>query len=42
MQRITTPEEGLELFKVLGSDARVEIISLLLKNKKMSMRLHPA
>ena len=37
MQRITTPEEGLELFKVLGSDARVEIISLLLKNKKMSM-----
>ena len=37
MQRITTPEEGLELFKVLGSDARTEIISLLLKNKKMSM-----
>lgn len=37
MLRITSPEEGLELFKVLGSDVRVQIISLLLKNKQMSM-----
>lgn len=37
MQRINSPEDGLELFKVLGSEARVEIINLLLKNKQMSM-----
>ena len=36
MQRINSPEDGLELFKVLGSEARVEIINLLLKNKQMS------
>ena len=37
MIRITTPEEALPLFKVLGSDARMQIISLLLENKQMSM-----
>ena len=34
---ITSPSEGLELFKVLGSDIRVKIIDLLLKNNRMSM-----
>ncbi|MCR5293845.1 MAG: winged helix-turn-helix transcriptional regulator [Lachnospiraceae bacterium] len=37
MLYITSPNEGLELFKVLGSDIRIEIIKLLLKNKRMSM-----
>lgn len=37
MIRITTPEEALPLFKVLGSDARMQIISLLLANKQMNM-----
>ncbi len=34
---ITSPSEGLELFKVLGSDIRVKIIDLLLSNKRLSM-----
>ncbi len=29
--------EGVELFKALGSDIRVQILNLLLKNKEMSM-----
>ena len=37
MHYITSPDEGLELFKVLGSDIRIQIINLLLKKKRMSM-----
>lgn len=37
MQHITSLDEGLELFKALGSDVRVEILKLLLDNKKMNM-----
>ena len=34
MLHIRNLEEGVELFKVLGSDIRVNIILLLLKEKK--------
>ncbi|MCR4797505.1 MAG: winged helix-turn-helix transcriptional regulator [Lachnospiraceae bacterium] len=34
---ITSPDESLELFKVLGSDVRIDIIKLLLKNHRMNM-----
>ena len=37
MLHITSLDEGLELFKALGSDMRVEILKLLLENKQMSM-----
>lgn len=37
MLYIKNLEEGVELFKVLGSDVRVNIIRLLLKNKEMNM-----
>lgn len=37
MLHITSLEDGLELFKALGSDIRVQIIKLLLEEKQMSM-----
>ena len=37
MLYVKTLEEGVELFKALGSDIRVNILCLLLKNKEMSM-----
>lgn len=37
MLHITSLSEGLELFKALGSDMRVEILNLLLENKNMNM-----
>lgn len=37
MQHITSLDQALELFKALGSDARIDIIKLLLRNKHMSM-----
>lgn len=37
MLHITSLDDGLELFKALGSDIRIEIIKLLLKNKHMNM-----
>ena len=37
MLHITSLDDGLDLFKALGSDIRVEILKLLLKNKKMNM-----
>ena len=37
MMHITSLDEGLELFKALGSDVRVQILKLLLENKQMSM-----
>ena len=37
MLHITSLDEGLEIFKALGSDVRIEIIKLLLENKEMNM-----
>lgn len=37
MLHITSLDEGLELFKALGSDMRIQILKLLLENKQMSM-----
>ena len=37
MLHITSLEDGLELFKALGSDIRIQIIKLLLANKGMNM-----
>ena len=37
MLHITSLNDGLDLFKAMGSDIRVEILKLLLKNKKMNM-----
>lgn len=37
MLHITSLTEGLELFKALGSDMRIQILNLLLENKQMSM-----
>ncbi len=37
MLHITSLEEGLDLFKTLGSDIRIGIIKQLLQNKKMNM-----
>lgn len=37
MLHIVSLDEGLELFKALGSDVRVEILKLLLESKQMSM-----
>ncbi len=37
MLHIKSLDEGLEIFKVLGSDIRVEIIKILLKNNSMNM-----
>ncbi|MBO5620358.1 MAG: winged helix-turn-helix transcriptional regulator, partial [Butyrivibrio sp.] len=37
MLHIKTLDEGLELFKALGSDVRVEIIKILIKESGMNM-----
>lgn len=37
MLHITSLDDGLEIFKALGSDVRIEIIKLLLENKQMNM-----
>ena len=37
MLHIKRLEDGLELYKVLGSDIRIHILRLLLDNKQMSM-----
>lgn len=37
MLHISSLEEGIDLFKALGSDVRIEIINLLLKNNTMNM-----
>ncbi len=37
MLHITSLDEGLDLFKALGSDMRIAILKLLLENKQMSM-----
>lgn len=38
MLHIKTLDEGLDVFKALGSDIRIAIVKLLLKNKGMNMR----
>ena len=40
MLHIRNLEEGVELFKVLGSDIRVNIILLLLKEKEIEYSIH--
>ena len=37
MIHITNLDEGLELFKALGSEVRMQILSILLDNNQMSM-----
>ena len=37
MLHITSLNDGLELFKALGSDVRIEILNILLENDNMSM-----
>lgn len=37
MLHIKSLDEGLELFKALGSDVRIEIVKILLKERKMNM-----
>lgn len=37
MLHITSLDDGLELFKALGSEVRIEIIKLLLEHKQMNM-----
>ena len=37
MLHIESLDEGLEIFKALGSEVRIEIIKLLLANKSMNM-----
>ena len=37
MMYIKNLEDGVELFKALGSELRVNIIRLLLKNREMNM-----
>lgn len=37
MLHITSLDEGLELFKALGSDMRIQILKLLLEHKQLSM-----
>ena len=39
MLHITSLEEGLDLFKTLGSDIRIAIIKQLSQNKKMNMNM---
>ena len=37
MIHITNLDDGLELFKALGSDIRIQILNILLENDRMSM-----
>lgn len=37
MIHITSLDDGLETFKALGSDTRIQILNILLKNEQMSM-----
>ena len=37
MLHITSLMDGLEIFKALGSDVRIEILNILLENNNMSM-----
>ena len=37
MLHITSLNDGLDIFKALGSDVRIEILNILLDNNSMSM-----
>ncbi len=37
MLHITSLNDGLDIFKALGSDVRIEILNILLDNNNMSM-----
>ena len=37
MLRITSLTDGLEVFKALGSEVRIEILNILLENGPMNM-----
>ena len=37
MLHITSLNEGLAIFKALGSDVRIELLNILLENNHMSM-----
>ena len=37
MIHITSLDDGLETFKALGSDTRIQILNILLENEQMSM-----
>ena len=37
MIHITSLDDGVELFKALGSDVRIQILNILLENDRMSM-----
>ena len=37
MIHITSLDDGLELFKALGSDIRIQILKILLENNQISM-----
>lgn len=39
MIHITSLDDGLETFKALGSDTRIQILNILLENEQMSMNL---
>lgn len=38
MLHITSLDDGLEIFKALGSDVRIQILNILLENSNMSMK----
>ena len=38
MIHITSLDDGLELFKALGSDIRIQILKILLENNQMCKR----
>ena len=38
MLHITSLDDGLDIFKALGSDVRIDIIKLLIDNKEMNMQ----
>lgn len=38
MLHITSLDDGIEIFKALGSDVRIQILNILLENSNMSMK----
>ena len=37
MLHITSLDDGIEIFKALGSDVRIQILNILLENSNMSL-----
>ena len=42
MLHITSLDDGLDIFKALGSDVRIEIIKLLIENQEMNTTINTA